>query len=82
MLAVPSLRRRYELALWEMSQRMVELPVDDELARAGALVRPLLRGDPYALSPEDWDGWTDASRRYLRRRSGEIRATLFPEGEP
>lgn len=82
MLAVPSLRRRYELALWEMSQRMVELPVNDELARADALVRPLLRGDPYALSPEDWDGWTDASRRYLRRRSGEIRATLFPEGEP
>ncbi|MBL8618283.1 MAG: CotH kinase family protein [Deltaproteobacteria bacterium] len=82
MLEVPSLRRRYDLALWEMSQRMVELPADDELARANTLVRPLLRSDPYALSPEDWDGWTDASRRYLRRRSEEIRAALFPEGEP
>lgn len=79
-LEVPSLRRRYDLALWELSQRMDALPADAELARARSLLGPLIEGAPYALGRTDWLAWMTSARDYLPSRAAATRDALFPEG--
>ena len=82
MLEVPSLRRRYDLALWELSQQMAALPAGDEVARARSVLGPLLDSAPYAPWRGDWIAWMDAAEAYMPARSEAMRAALFPEGEP
>ncbi len=82
MLAVPSLRARYDLALWEMAQVMSEYPYADERARCNDLIGDLIARAPFAASPADWRATLNYAGNFMRDRPAVLRAELFPDGEP
>lgn len=82
MLQVPSLRARYDLALWEMAQVMEAYPYRAERERCEGLIGGLIGRAPHTPSRGDWRWMLDAAGAFMRDRPEALQAELFPAGEP
>lgn len=82
-LAVPSCRIRYDLALWDMAERMLTLDCAERVDGALDRIVPLFEADP--LREGSVDEMLDAAAEtveFCESYPAEVLAQLFPDGVP
>jgi hypothetical protein len=83
MLAVPSLERRWQLALWELSDTLLDLDVRADVLYTQALIRPYVEADPYREgSLEDMEAGGPATADFVDVWPVAVLDSLFPAGAP
>jgi len=78
MLAVPSLRTRYDFALWEAAEAMDRLALDEEARQTFARLEASIAADPYKeVSPETAAAYLESSIAFLESRPVSLLDDLF-----
>ena len=83
MFAVPSLRERYMLKVWEVYDVMMALGLDEEALEAQALIASSLEADPYKeISVETSQAYVAYTLSFLESYPAARLAEVFPDGAP
>lgn len=82
-LSIPSIKVRYQLALWDVADRMRSLDLARDATAAWEMILPWLESDPYReATVEDGRYYYEYTLTYLEAWPAEVVAEIFPEGEP
>lgn len=82
-LQIPSVKRRFDLALWDAADRERALGLDEDAESAWALAEPWLEADPYReTSMDDARYYYDYAIDFVHTWPDAVAAALFPDGEP
>ena len=82
-LEIPSLERRFELALWDAADRERALGLDEDAEAAWTLAEPWLEADPYKETTMDSAlYYYEYALDFVHTWPDAVAAELFPDGEP
>lgn len=82
-LEIPSVRERYQLALWDAADRMRALGLEEDAALTYALIEPYLEDDPYKEASMDTSWYYyQVTLDFLAAYPDMVVEQIFPDGEP
>jgi hypothetical protein len=82
-LAVPSLRERYNIELWRAADRYRDPAIPVDIRFAEAMVTPFFEADTYReCAPEAMHARVNDTVSFLGRWPDSVVRTIFPGGEP
>lgn len=82
-LAVPSLKQRYMLALWDVYDHMGQLDLAADAREAHDLIRDALEADPYKeTSLSESNSYLSSTLSFLEVYPDGVMAEVFPDGVP